>query len=279
MAAPAIAPRREEMGDDETFVVLVSLAVGVWWLIRWYGAVAGATTLGVRPRSRAPLYLLPPFGLMMLYFVLVRFAAVEVRTDYRYVGLFMCAGVAWLGSATWLFALLGISVRDDAIDARNPAALAAVSGAMFAVLLCFAGANMGEGPTIWNTIFTAFCSTGALFLLWLVLEKAADVSEAVVVERDLATGLRLGGVLVALGLVLCRAGAGDWEGFGPMLRDLGFHGWPTLPLTAAGIVLQRLCRPTPRRPVPGAFACGIAPALALMLAAVLYLWGVKEGRP
>src|ERR1043165_9310172 len=106
--------------------------------------------------------------------------------------------------AKWLCSLLGICFREDVLDRDNPAAAVVVCGASVAATLTFAAANIGEGPTVWTTIFPALMATTGLFILWLALESMSRISTSVTEDRDVAAGVRLAGFLISIGLMLGR---------------------------------------------------------------------------
>jgi hypothetical protein len=106
--------------------------------------------------------------------------------------------------------------------------------------LCFAGANIGNGPGWWVVVFSATLSTGGFFLLWAVVEWLTGVSEMVTVERTSGSGLRLGGFLAGAGIVLGRAVAGDWVSAEATVRDFVVVAWFVLPLAAVAVILERL---------------------------------------
>jgi len=73
---------------------------------------------------------------------------------------------------------------------------------MLGMSTCYAGANIGEGATIWTTFFPA--AAGALLLLglWLLIEITTGISAHISIDCDLASGIRLAGLLIAIGLIL-----------------------------------------------------------------------------
>lgn len=159
-----------------------------------------------------------------------------------------------------LFSWLGLSVGDDVVERRNSAALAALCGGMLGVALTYAGGNLGEGPSYWNNIFSAGLGTLGLFILWLLLETIGNVSVSIAEERDLASGIRLGGFLVAVGLILGRAVAGNWHSESATVRDFIHDGWPAAALCLLACVAEWFARPTRKRPAPAWFKSGLLPA-------------------
>jgi hypothetical protein len=62
--------------------------------------------------------------------------------------LFLAGGGAWLTIAMLAMPLLGIDPRGDALERGNRAATLVTCSAMLGAMLCYAGANIGEGATI-----------------------------------------------------------------------------------------------------------------------------------
>jgi hypothetical protein len=207
--------------------------------------------------------------------------AVEVRGQVGEVFFLTFLGCIWLIVSYALFPWLGLSVADDAIERRNPAALVAHGGAGVSVAITFAAGNLGEGPSYWNNIFSAALGTGGLFALWFLLEIAGKVSISIAEERDPASGLRLGGFLLAVGLILGRAVAGDWHSESATVRDFLSDGWPAAVLWLIALVLEMMLRPSRYSPFPAWRACGLVPALLYLGFATMWVWhlGRWEGMP
>ena len=207
--------------------------------------------------------------------------AAEVRANAGNVFFLTFVGTVWLVFATKLFSWLGLSFRDDAVERRNIAALTALCGAVPAVALTYIGGSQGEGPSYWNNVFSASLGTVGLLGVWLLLELGAKVSVSIAEERDFASGLRMCGFLLAIGLVLGRAAAGDWHSESATVRDFIHDGWPATILWATALVIERLLRPGRRRPFPAWPSCGLLPALFYLALAAAWLWhlGAWEGMP
>ena len=207
--------------------------------------------------------------------------AAEVRANAGDVFFLTFVGTVWLVLATKLFSWLGLSFRDDAVERRNIAALTALCGAVPAVALTYVGGSLGEGPSHWNNVFPASLGTVGLLGVWLLLELGAKVSVSIAEERDFASGLRMCGFLLAIGLVLGRAAAGDWHSESATVRDFIRDGWPATILWVIALVIERLLRPSQRRPFPAWPSCGLLPALFYLALAAAWLWhlGAWEGMP
>src|SRR5436190_154339 len=144
-------------------------------------------------------------SLIMVAVALHLWGAAEVRANASDVFFLTFVGAVWLVLATKLFSWLGLSFRDDAVERRNIAALTALCGAVPAVALTYIGGSQGEGPSYWNNVFSASLGTVGLLGVWILLELGAKVSVSIAEERDFASGLRMCGFLLAIGLVLGRA--------------------------------------------------------------------------
>jgi hypothetical protein len=118
-----------------------------------------------------------------------------------------------------------LSLRDDLFERRNEAAAWAISGAALGILLTYCGANIGTGPSFWNNVFSVALASGGLLLAWVVLAEATGAAASVTVERDPASGVRIGGFFVAVALVLARAVAGDWTSATGTAIDFLRAGW------------------------------------------------------
>jgi len=261
------------MSGDEILVLIICSIIAVIAWADWYIVSGFITTLGGSHRERMPIYFAPLICAAALLIVLLAFAAEDVRFSGKYTIFYMVMGAAWVAVVGFVTnRMLGVSLRDDAIERHNPAAVMVAVGAMLGVTLCFAGGNIGNGPGWWVVVYCAILSTGSLLLLWLLVEMLAHVSEAIAIDRDLASGVRLAGFLIAAGLILGRAAAGDWEGAAPATRDFVVVGWPVLVLAVAEVVMARMFHPSPAAPVPSVPVCGLAPAAAYLGLAGLHLW-------
>lgn len=261
----------ENFDPDELLLLIGSCAVCLVGFFRWLLKLRPVSKLGCHPLHRAPLYLALLAGFAVIAWVVWRFAAEEVRGNSGYVLLVFAMGGACLTLAAALFPWLGIGLRNDAFEGRNFAAVLALSGAILGVMFTYAAANAGEGPSFWNNVFSSSLATGALLLLWLMVALAGGAASSVVEERDTASGLRLGGLLLAEGLILARAIAGDWHSAAGTTKDFVRDAWPALALVMAAIVVERSLRPTSSNPRPSWTTHGLAPALIYLFGAAAWL--------
>ncbi len=261
----------EEMSDDEVFALLLSVALGLVGATLWYLRGLRTSSFGASKPCLAALLLAPLAALAFLWSVLASSAAVEVRTDARYQFLFVAMGSTWVFLLPRMLAFIGVSYRDDALERRNASAAIAIAGTVVGLVLLFAGSNMGEGPSIWNTVATALAGTAALFGVIFVLARSTSLGESIAVERDKPTGVRFAGWIAASGIVLGRAAAGNWVSTEQMLTDLVALGWPVVILLSVAIALERALRPRASNPRPSLLAAGVLPAVAYLALSLVYV--------
>jgi hypothetical protein len=248
------------MSGDETVVLIVCLAFAVLTWIPWLWEGAACVRLGSRFASRWSLYVYPLMCAAVLAAVLRLYASSDVRDDPVYILFYGVMGAAWVGFvARYVMPFFSLSSRDDVVERKNPAAAHAIGGALLGLTLCFAGGNIGDGPGWWVVVFSAALSTGAFFLLWALLDRFTSLADAVTVERDPASGIRLAGYFIGSGLILGRAVAGNWVNVHDTVIDFGKLAWPVLLLWLAAALLERTFRPTQDRPLPSPVTHGLAP--------------------
>jgi hypothetical protein len=239
--------------------------------LRWVWPIPDISLMHCGRGYRAAVIVLPLVCAGLLFSVLRYLAADDVRNDIRYLAMYEGLGGAWLLIVAMFLPALGYSVRDDVLERRNGAALWAIGGALVGMTLCFAGGNIGNGPGWWVVIFAAAVSTFAFFVLWLCFEWLARPHEAITISRDAAAGLRLAGWLVAAGLILGRAVAGDWVSAPATLRDFVLRGWPALLLLAAGVLVERITPLQTGRGAGAVASLGLLPALIYLAGAAAWL--------
>ena len=255
------------MSADEIIISLISMTVaGLVWA-RWYAEPRQIRRLRAADGGRL-LDLAPVLSAVVLLGVLKTLSAHDVRDDFRYLGLYFLMGCAWVAVAMSLVPLGGISKRDDVYERGNRSAARVVAGAMVAFTLCFAGGNIGDGPGWWVVVISAAIATAGLFGAWLLVEAFTNASDTVTIDRDRAAGLRIAGFLIACGLILGRAVAGDWVSVEDTIGDFANYASPVLVLVAMAVVVERAARPTRDRPAPAVVPFGIVPALAYLAIAV-----------
>jgi hypothetical protein len=263
------------MSGDETFVMIFGVVVALFTWPRWYRQLLGATRFSAPDSGRALVAWVPLICAAVLTYVLFTMASSDVVGAY--IWMYLLVGAGWLGLCAQALPWIGLSAVDDVGERGNGAAAWAVSGALLAMMFCFAGGNVGDGPGWWVVIFAAALATAGLALSWLLLDAIARVVDAITIERDVAAGLRCGAFIAAAGLVLGRAAAGDWVSAGATVRDFAAIAWPVLPATIGAAIVERMLRASTSQPEPSPVAVGAIPALGYCAAAVVYV--MRLGMP
>jgi hypothetical protein len=218
-------------------------------------------------------------SLAMIATTLRLWGAAAVRAELNEILFLTLAGLIWLLLTAGLFPWFGLSLRDDVVERGNVGALVALCGALLGMGFIYAGGGLGEGPSYSSNFFCAGLGTAGWFVLWLLLELGGKVSRSIAEERDLASGIRLAGLLVAIGLVFARAEAGDWHSAEATFQDFTWEGWPALVLWALALVIEWIARPSRRRPFPNWLSHGLLPAALYISLASGWVWhlGAWEG--
>ena len=236
------------MSADEVIVTLAAAAFGpVAWII-WFARTSGSTLPGRGSGGLGVLAATIVACSTLLLYVLVSWASRDVQTAIEYLFMYSVMGLAWLRLAELSFAYAGVSARDDVVERGNTAATIALSGALVAVMLCFAGGNIGDGPGWRVVVFSAALATGGLLVSWQLVAAFTSITDAVTIDRDPAAGVRLAAFLVAAGLILGRAVAGDWHSADAAVDDFLRASPAVVLLVALAIVIERIGRPTTERP-------------------------------
>jgi hypothetical protein len=259
------------VSEGEVVLAVVSVMAAVFCWMSWYLPLLGVRGFGGRPAAVRRVALAPLAAMAMLWYVLRNMSSFDVQDDTRYLAMYLAIGAAWTGLSVRLIPWFGLDPRRDVAERRNDAAAVAIGGAVFACALCFAGGNIGDGPGWWVVLIAALIASAGLFGIWGVVERISNVSEAVTIERDLAAGIRLAGILIAAGLVLGRGVAGDWVSLDATVRDFVVTAWPVLPLGAVAVIVERLARPTVEQPSASVATWGAAPAILYVAFAAMYI--------
>lgn len=259
------------MSGDEVFVFIACTIVSLFTWLPWLWHAGFTARRCSRFNDRWGLFFFPLICAAVLAAVLRLYSSLDVQTDPVYIAFYLVMGAAWVGFASRFLGTFGLSARDDVIERRNPAAAYAIGGALLGITLCFAGGNIGNGPGWWVVVFSAALSTLAFFLLWTLLHRFTGLADAVTIDRDPASGLRLMGYFIGSGLILGRAVAGDWVSMEATVVDFVRTAWPVLLLWAAAALMERSFRPTQERPLPSPVAYGLAPLAAYVALAAFFV--------
>ncbi len=229
------------VSDDEVFVTIIGLLFAGWGAISWYVRVSTPSLARYPGGWRWWLGAAPLAALAGIFAVLKTGASFDVRESVVYLVFYMVLGAAWVFWALRLNIIFGVSLRDDALERRNPAAAVLIIATVLAQAAIYAGGNVGDGPGWWIVALAALFAGGIWFLLWWLVEAALVVSERVTVGRDLPVAVRLGGYMVAAGMLCGRGVAGDWVSFANMLAEFA-DVWVLMPLTLAAIGVELVLR-------------------------------------
>jgi uncharacterized membrane protein YjfL (UPF0719 family) len=231
------------LGAWEPLAGIASVVVSIRIWVPWYLDIVRVNRTAALSKYRLVLGVTPIVCLLLLLLCLERFAAKEVRESDFYVLVYMAIGAGSLGISSQIFPFLGVSARDEDLERRNSASAIAVTGALLGASFCFAGGNIGEGPGVEAVAASAGAAIGVWFFFWYSLEVLSGrrLSERITVERDVGSGVRLAGLLVANGLIIGAAAAGDWIP-SRFLHDFALSAWPALVLTVAAITVESVSR-------------------------------------
>jgi hypothetical protein len=252
------------MSGDEVFVTIAAAVVGPALWIQWLVRMSRVSPLARRTAGVGIIAGSIVACAAFIFGVLKTGASVDVVDSPVYLFMYVVLGLAWLRVAAMAFALAGLSARDDVVERRNAAAVPAIVGALAGVTFCYAGGNVGDGPGWWVVLFSAGLATVILFGAWLALGHAGNGADALTIDRDPASGVRLGAFLAACGVVLGRSVAGDWYSAAQTVVDAATALPPVLAILAAAVATERLARPTPQRPRAPFFLLGVVPALVYL---------------
>jgi hypothetical protein len=226
---------------DEMFFLVIAAAVGGLMAIRYYLFVIQIWRVPARRRwfwAAWPAVCLAPTAI-----VLNTLADPQVIGHIDYITLFLVGDVVWVFGAAALLPLVGVRMRDDVLERGNRAAGAVAAAAMLGGGLCYAGANIGVGPTIWTTIVPALLAAGLLAAAALVVRAFSPLADALAIDRDAATGSIFAAFLVAASLILAWAVEGNFVDYRSTLIDLARRGSGVILLVIATILALRIVPP------------------------------------
>jgi hypothetical protein len=231
-------------GEAFLFLALAPISLIYWGL--WFRAALCTSPL-VRPSRRIALLGLCFVACLGIVLVTLLTAADPVvRRDVYYIILFLEVAAVALAAVTAAAWPIGVSPLDDAVRRPNPAAVWTTAGLWTGTALTCAGANIGRGDTIGTTNGPLVLGIATLVLLWGALAAIVGTS-SITQDRDSPTGIRQAGLLIAWGLILARAMAGDWESVARTMEDYAVQGGPALVLLLIAIPTEWRLRPNLRR--------------------------------
>jgi len=221
------------------------LNVFAWYL--WCRDIFRPSRLLAPYRVRAAMVGNVVLCLALILIVLVTASSADVQCSGYYVCTYELLAALGLAGGLWLLPFFGISPRDDVVERRNKAAFWAVNGAFIGLAACFAGANIGNGPGPQAVLFCAVLGSISFFVVWFVADLAGGHwTDAIAIERDHGSGMRLGSLLSATGLAFGSALTGDWVSAEDTLRDFAVRSWPVIPVLCVALLAERPLRRSPR---------------------------------
>ncbi len=234
------------MSGDEILVLIFSLILSVTVWGQWLRLCLSREDFGRATRLRVVGGFAPIIALTLIFYVLRSHASYDVRDDVVYLVFYLVFGCAWLALVTYYLAgFCGLSFRDDWLERGNSSAAALGFGVLLGSASCFAGANIGDGPGWGVVLICALLATGALLICWWLYNAMSNAMERILIERDFSSGVRLGSLLIAVGVIAGRSVAGDWTSWDTTIMDFTHHIWLVIPYTiAAGFLDSKLSRLT-----------------------------------
>ncbi|NLO41127.1 MAG: hypothetical protein GX115_16870 [Ruminiclostridium sp.] len=227
------------MDSFELVLFLLSGFVACRGLFRWYVRLA---EMWPDDRNKTTKYIfgfLPVVAFAIIVFTLTVLASFDVVDSSFYILFYILLGFAWVFlGLTLVFQFLDLSWIDDVLSLSNKAALYSITGAFLGLVIIYSGANVGDGPGWWCVVFAGGFGLVAWIFLGRVVNIFTQVLERISVERDIPCGIRFGFYLLASGIILGRASAGDWTSFAMTIVEF-YVGWPVIPLTFLAIMVER----------------------------------------
>jgi len=223
----------------EIIVFAISIAMTIQFLAKWWKKLHNAWPKERMKTEQTVFFVLPLISLCIIIITLLFLASYDVVDSLFYIMFYIYLGFTWVYFALGvMFYFFDISWADDALNMDNEAALAAVAGGYIGTTVIYAGANIGDGPGWWCVIFAG----GMGLVCWVVIAYLVNlftkVFERISIGRDVPCGLRFGGFLLASGIILGRASAGDWTSFGATIVEFR-DGWPVVALALIVIAVER----------------------------------------
>ncbi|MBP7175306.1 MAG: hypothetical protein KBA53_03665 [Thermoclostridium sp.] len=227
------------MESFEVFLLLFFGIVACRGLFRWYTRLAKMWPHDRNNTAKYILGFLPVASFAIIIYTLTVLASFDVVDSFIYIIFYILMGYAWVFMGLILvFQFLDLSWMDDALSMNNKAALYAITGAFLGLVIIFSGANIGDGPGWWCVLFAGGLGVVAWIFLARIMNIFTQALERVSVERDIPCGIRFGFYLLASGIILARASAGDWTSFAMTIVEF-YVGWPVIPLTFLAIMVER----------------------------------------
>ncbi len=259
------------MDCDEFFLLAVAIVAAIFSLRIWIRRFLNLSKFPSR-KSFSTCLAVVLFGCVLSVLLSLHlWADHEVKNSGSYLSLLTALGFGWITIFTARPVWPGFSLDEDVVERRNPAAVAASCGAIIGITFVYAGGSIGEGPSLFNNVFSFGIGSIAFLIAWTAAEFTMRISRLVAEERDLGAGIRLAGLLMAIGLVIGRSVAGTWESTNATTRDMLVDGWPCLLLVGLAAGVEPMFRPRRIVLFPSVTCSGVVPATAFVCLAVAYV--------
>lgn len=231
------------MEDDFFYLAFIVGGVGtlIWWL-----TVCFAPTQRLVPSAAWRLILFASVGVngAILLTVLTTWASFDVVTDPFYITAYLMLGMLWVyATVPWLGSFADIRIKQDVRGHNNVAAATLIAAFTIGTTMAYSGANVGDGPGWYVVVFCSILSTAATFGVAFSVATLTDTEERITIDHDLGAAIRLGGAIIAAGLIAGRSAAGDWVSVGGTIVDFAVGAWPILAIAAIAVVIERIMPP------------------------------------
>ncbi|MCC6981762.1 MAG: hypothetical protein IT535_00690 [Bauldia sp.] len=223
------------------FFIVGAAVIIVWWLVVCFRP---GNEL-VRARDwRLLLFAALLVSVAILLYVLTTWASFDVIRDPYYITGYAALGIVWVfGTVSWLGAFTDIRLNQDVRAHNNFAAATLIACLTTATTLAYSGGNIGNGPGRYVVVFSALLSTAAVYSVGFAVATATESEERITIDHDLGAAIRLGGAMIATGLVAGRAVAGDWVSVGATVADFIRFGWPVVLIGMVAVTVERIMPP------------------------------------
>lgn len=227
------------MDGLELIIFLFSCPYAIYAIGKWYISLVKIWPPERRKTVNLIFGALPVISFIMIYYTLRVLASFDVVNDGVYIFFYLILGLTWVYlGMRMVFRYFDLSWIDDGLSLNNKSAAIAIAGAFLGLTVIYSGANVGDGPGWWCVIIAGGMGLIAWFVLGKILNKYTHIFERVTVDRDIYCGIRLCAYLLASGLILGRASAGDWTSFFDTIVEF-LVGWPAIILTILAILIER----------------------------------------
>jgi uncharacterized membrane protein YjfL (UPF0719 family) len=166
-------------------------------------------------------------GIIIVYIGALLGPSTTLLNDLLLVGGYGLGGIVLLLVSRLIndgLILRGFSAEKELIEDRNPGTGAVLFGSYVASALIVAGSIYGQGGGPLTALAFYALGQGALVAFTWLYDLVVPYSLLDQIEQDnVAAGVGFGGALVAIGIIVMRAVAGDFVGWTESLQSLGLN--------------------------------------------------------